>query len=135
MMRHGIYANYSDREYRLAKIDEAFELISNSSEEGFAHYAKDIYVKRIAVKDIRHAYFVSTFCSYKGHRFEIWREEAGKLIIDTMDRALLATLNLVERERGVYDARVTPDELDSIWEEREPVYDLPFLTDPIKIIK
>ncbi len=135
-MRHDSYASYLGKEYRLAKVEGAFELITNScTEKDFSQYAKDIYVQIVPIVDIDHAYHVSTFCSYKGHRFAIWQEENDAFIILTTDRSLLAPLNLEEVERGVYEARVTPDELDSIWEEREPVYDLPFLTDPIKIIK
>ncbi len=135
-MRNDSYASYHGKEYRLAKIDGSFELITNScAEKGFAPYTKDIYVKKIPTEDISHAYHVGTFCSFKGHRFAIWREENDILVIFTTDRDLLAPLNLLEVERGVYETQVTPDELDSIWEEREPVYDLPFLTDPIKIIK
>ncbi len=138
-MRTGSYAAYKGKEYYLSKKEEGFfNLVSEIFEDektGFKQNPYGLYTKKISFGDIEHAYHINTFCSYKGHRFEIWREEAGKLIVDTMDRALLASLNLVERERGVYEARVTPDELDSIWEEREPVYDLPFLTDPIKIIK
>lgn len=137
-MRSDIYALYKDKEYRLVKKqDGTFRLVSEDPQDasnGFSTYY-DVLIKEILRNEIAHAYLVKTYCTYKGHRFYVEQEADGKLYIHTSDSSLHKALQLEMSEPFSYEKWVPLDELDAIWEEKKPVYGLPFLADPIKKIK
>ena len=137
-MRSDTFAVYKDKEYWFVKKQDGFfHLVSmnpDDAENGFIPY-HEVFVKKVSRNEISHAYIVETYCTYKGYRFFMMLEKDVAAYIHTSDGILAKSLQMEMSEPFSYEMWVRLDELDSIWEEREPVYDLPFLTDPIKIIK
>lgn len=128
-MRRDIYGVYKGKEYRLVKKeDETFNLISNDPNDqgnGFTPYHQSVFLKNVDRLEIEDAYYIDTFCMYKGYRFQVAKERDGKVLIHTGDRSLQQVFQLDMLELGVYEKWVDKKELDNEWEEKSEVYNFP----------
>lgn len=126
MIRLDSYCIYEGNEYIISKLDDGmYKLISrnkNDLNRGFKETFPKVYVKIVSLKEITSAYSVSTFCKYKGYRFQIVREKDEKILIHTGDYNLYQQLDLDFVEKGAYDKWVDRDEIEELWEEKEGIY-------------
>lgn len=142
-IRFGQYAFFKGEEYELQKKNDLlYNLIIRSSkitkEEkslGFKKYAESIYILEIDKDLIDFAFSVKTYCSHKGYKFQI---------TDIISNGTIRIWYLIEAQKAFkklshhgFDAykEVNEEELDEIWEEREPIEDFKLGVEPIFYIK
>lgn len=127
-IRSGRYAIYHEKEYRIAKIENHYEIISNDENalnNGFVEYRPEknlnprIFFKIITPSEIGDVYEISTFAIYKGVEFYVLNEYDGKYTLSTIDKVFVEKLGFFQYEFGVFHKEVSKEDLDLIFEKKK----------------
>ncbi|MBW1654735.1 guanylate kinase [Flavobacterium quisquiliarum] len=143
MMKRGLYAKHRGIHCRFWESGNSYVLQTDYSEEllskGFKKYddieLKDKVYKEVAFIDIESAFEVSTFCTYKGFKFFVESIlDKGIYVIRPLAEA---QIHFKDFERHGYDPvyEVEESEIEEVWEERKPIDEFLFDTEPIVYIK
>lgn len=134
-MRNGVYIIFEGHHLPLNSIRDNDEEILIRYEGSYCPFAgfyksrheENVYYLKKKLDEIDKAYYVKTFGLYKGYKFEVFDRpsEIGDLVrIGTRDNTAIENLKLSgDKAWGFLD--INKSELEKVWEERSPVYNLP----------
>lgn len=104
-------------------------------------HEKDVYYLNLSISSLNQAYWVQTYCKFKGYTFEVFPLNIGVeglVTISTKEIIAFEKLKLTEIKNGFYATDIHVSELEKLWEERRPSnYNLPMpkVIETIKEIK
>jgi hypothetical protein len=141
IIRFGEYAKFRNSDFELLTAENNLcSLVYRGSinpelkEFGFEKYAENVYLLELECNYIDSAFYVSTFCLYKGYKFfiEIFMENGLYRILPAD-----SDTNIQFDFHPYADVRfeVEEEELKEIWEERKPIEGFTFDTEPIVYLK
>ena len=107
----------------------------NFLNEGFQKCGNISYCYPIKENTGVGAYYVETFCNYKGYKFQIDRILAdGKYRIAPLQEA---QTHFKDFQRHGYDPmyEVKEDEIEAVWEERKLIIGFEFNVEPVFLLK
>ena len=101
---------------------------------GFYEYADSVYILDVNHIYIQSAYYVSTYCRYKGFKCQLLGIENKVASLNSLIE--YQSMSKDHAKHG-YDPKLEVDEneLEEIWEEREPIKGFKFDVEPICYIK
>src|ERR1051326_5004489 len=145
-IRNGFYTTYRNLELKIFQSRSEDELPIPEEEKPFLLYCdgtpcpfsdfikstvNNSYYKKVYRKDLDNAYSISTFAFLKGFTFSVRETETDPDEIDicTTDKNATNIIDLRKVEisptQYMYCARIKPQLLEKIWEERQPAFGLP----------
>jgi hypothetical protein len=117
-------AYYKNKKYRFgAEYNGLHNLCSLEVDKNFIPL---FIIKGIEKKDIEYAYRAVKWIKAKDCTALFERFKDGKVILNVRPSEDVNVLQAKQVDRGVYHAEISIDQIQRIWEEREPYLDFPF---------
>ena len=142
-IRHDSYTRYFGMDCRFWESDNQYILQANYSNNllnqlDFKRYNDSELVgkmyKKVATDDVRNAYEVRTYCTYKGFKFYVESLYNGMYTIFPLEEAMRHFKDFPRQGYDpVYEAK--EDEIEEIWEERKPIEGFIFDVEPVFYLK
>lgn len=142
-IRSGQFGVFGNEQFELIKkADSLCRLVIRKDEItdkqeilGFKNYDKSIYIVDLKCNDIDSAFYVNTYCIYKGFKFQATNILSNGYI--RIWHSIEAQKHFKDYARHGYDPHVEVNEieLEEIWEERTPIEGFDFDVDSVFYIK
>jgi hypothetical protein len=128
-VKFGDYVTYQSNEYKAIRTGDQIEILSENPEDqfkGFIKYSDNVYTKTLALNEISAANRVQTIAQYKGRKFLLFGSRDHFSIVTSSsnlnDHELL-DWGFKQFNKGEYILEnVRLDQLEKVWEEREPIW-------------
>lgn len=128
-VKFGDYVSYKSKEYKAIRSGDQIEILSQNPEDqfkGFIKYSDNVYTKTLALNEISAANRVQTIAQYKGRKFLLFGSPSHFSIVTSSsnlnDQELL-DWGFKQFNKGEYELEnVRLDQLEKVWEEREPIW-------------
>ena len=131
-IKSGIYTIHYGKEYRIARIENHYEIISNDEKDlnkGFIEYKPEknlnprIFFKMVSPSEIGDVYEISTFCLYHGFEFHITYDDGENYVLVSDYSPLVEKFNFTRIDKFGYEKTVPKDEVDLVYEKKELIAD------------
>ncbi len=132
-IRYDFYTIYKSKEYRIARIDGHYEIISNDPETlnlGFIEYKPEenlnprIFFKEVSPSEIGDVYEIAIYALYQGYEFWIKHEsEDAYLLKGNINTALMEKLDFKRVDKYDYEKRVNKKDVELVYEKKELITD------------
>jgi hypothetical protein len=128
-VKFGDYVTYQSNEYKAIRTRNQIEILTENPEDqfkGFIKYSENVYTKSLDLKKITAANRVQTIAQYKGRKFLLFGSRDHFSIVTSSsnlnDHELL-DWGFKQFNKGEYKLEnVRLDQLEKVWEEREPIW-------------
>jgi hypothetical protein len=125
-VKFGDYVTYQSNEYKAIRTGNQIEILSENPEDQFIKYSDNVYTKSLDLNKITAANRVQTIAQYKGRKFLLFGSRDHFSIVTSSsnlnDHELL-DWGFKQFNKGEYKLEnVRLDQLEKVWEEREPIW-------------
>ncbi|OSI13989.1 hypothetical protein BWD09_11790 [Neisseria dentiae] len=127
-IRHNFYTMYEGKEYRIARIDGHYEIITNDVEalnSGFIEYKPEenlnprIFFKMVSPEEVGDVYKISTYALYQGYEFWIkWAGDGNYILKGNNNTVLMEKLDFKRVDKYDYEKIVKQEDVDLVYEKK-----------------